>query len=159
MAVRDLVRTVVAGEEVIGVLIPSTVTDLVSQRLQLVHVILRRRFPPKRSVRFTKIPYWDWIVKIVQIKFKLSDSRRKTTYYAEIGFFKELVVSWLPQSQFSTTLRKYTVSFSFLNFFFRWRYLIFYHYLNLKYTMYTHKCTFILVQNYWLDSTWGESMV
>lgn len=107
MAVRDLVRTVVAGEEVIGVLIPSTVTDLVSQRLQLVHVILRRRFPPKRSVRFTKIPYWDWIVKIVQIKFKLSDSRRKTTYYAEIGFFKELVVSWLPQSLFSTTLRKY----------------------------------------------------
>lgn len=52
----------------------------------------------------------------------------------------------------------YSIFFLF-KFFFRWRYLIFYHYLNLKYTMYTHKCTFILVQNYWLDSTWGESMV
>lgn len=95
MAVRDFVGTVVAGEEVEGVLIPTTVTDLVSQGLELVHVILRRRFPSKRSVRFTKIPYWDRNVKS-------SASRKKTTYMYDaemffVFFSKELVVAWLPQ--------------------------------------------------------------
>lgn len=116
MAVRDFVGTVVAGEEVEGVLIPTTVTDLVSQGLELVHVILRRRFPSKRSVRFTKIPYWDRNVKLFA-------SRKKTTYMYDaemfLFFFKELVVAWLPQN--STLLLEENiqyVSFSLLNFFF-----------------------------------------